>query len=79
MSSAACLEPAIPSNADKEMLLRELADEFGYKLYTKIPTYLLIDHRGDYPVTEAEWFAHRGSAVKAVSYSWKPLEDAPGF
>jgi hypothetical protein len=79
MSSTACLDAIILSNAEKEILLRDLADEFGYKLYSRTPTYILIDHRGDYPVTEAEWFAHRGAAVKAVSYSWTPLEDALRF
>jgi hypothetical protein len=74
MSSTAFLESAILSNTEKETLLRELADEFGYKLYSKTPTYILIDRRGEYPVTEAEWFAHSGAAVKAVSYSWTPLE-----
>ena len=74
MSSTACLDSAIPSNTEKETLLRELADEFGYKLYSRTPTYILIDWRGEYPVTEAEWVAHSGAAVKAVSYSWAPLE-----
>jgi len=79
MSSTACLDSVILSNTEKETLLRELADEFGYKLYSRTPTYILIDNRGDYPVTEAQWLAHRGVAVKAVSYSWKPLEDSPRF
>jgi hypothetical protein len=79
MSSIACLDSVILSNTEKETLLRELADEFGYKLYSKTPTYILIDNRGDYAVTEAQWLAHRGAAVKAVSYSWKPLEDSPRF
>jgi hypothetical protein len=79
MSSTACLDSVILSNTEKETLLRELADEFGYKLYSRTPTYILIDNRGDYPVTEAQWLAHRGAAVKAVSYSWKPLEDSPRF
>jgi hypothetical protein len=79
MPSIACLESVVLSNTEKEALLRELADEFGYKLYSKTPTYLLIDNRGDYPVTESQWLAHRGAAVKAVSYSWKPLEDSPRF
>ena len=35
---------------------------------------MVIDRRGDFPVTEAEWLAHRGAAVKAISYSWKPVE-----
>jgi hypothetical protein len=64
------IESAMLSNTEKATLLRELADEFGYKLYSKTPTYILIDRRGDYPVTEAEWDAHRGAAVKAISYSW---------
>jgi hypothetical protein len=79
MSSAACLDSAISTTTEKETLLRELADEFGYKLYSRTPTYILIDRRGDYPVTEAEWLAHRGSAVKAVNYSWKPLEEPYRF
>jgi hypothetical protein len=79
MSSIACLDSAVLSSMEKEALLRELADEFGYKLYSKTPTYLLIDNRGDYPVTEAQWLGHKGAAVKAVSYSWKPLEDSPRF
>jgi hypothetical protein len=74
MSSTACLDSAILSNTEKETLLRELADEFGYKLYSRTPTYILIDRRGEYPVTEAEWLAHKGAAVKAVSYGWGPLE-----
>lgn len=74
MSSTACLDSATLSNTEKETLLRELADEFGYKLYSRTPTYILIDRRGEYPVTEAEWLAHKGAAVKAVSYSWGPLE-----
>jgi hypothetical protein len=74
MSSTAFLESAIVSNTEKETLLRELADEFGYKLYSKTATYILIDRRGEYPVTEAEWLAHGGAAVRAVSYSWAPLE-----
>ena len=74
MSSTAFLESAFLSNTEKEALLRELADEFGYKLYSRTPTYILIDRRGEYPVTEAEWVAHSGAAVKAVSYSWAPLE-----
>jgi hypothetical protein len=79
MSSIASLDSALLSNTEKVTLLRELAGEFGYRLYSKTPTYILIDRRGDYPVTEAEWFAHRGAAVKAISYSWKPLEDSPRF
>jgi hypothetical protein len=79
MSSIANLESAMLTNTEKATLLRELADEFGYKLYSKTPTYILIDRRGDYPVTEAEWVAHRGAAVKAISYSWKPLEDSARF
>jgi hypothetical protein len=79
MSSIACLDSVILSKTEKETLLRELADEFGYKLYSKAPTYILIDRHGDYPVTEAEWLAHSGTAVKAVSYSWKPLEDSRQF
>jgi hypothetical protein len=74
MSSTACLDSAILSNTEKEALLRELADELGYKLYSRTPTYILIDRRGEYPVTEAEWFAHSGPSVKAVSYGWAPLE-----
>ena len=74
MSSTACLDSAMLSNLEKETLLRELADEFGYKLYSRTPTYILIDRRGEYPVTEAEWLAHKGAAVKAVSYSWGPIE-----
>ena len=79
MSSIASLESAMLSNTEKATLLRELADEFGYKLYSKTPTCILIDRRGDYPVTEAESVAHRGAAVKAISYSWKPLEDSARF
>jgi hypothetical protein len=79
MSSTASLESARLSNTEKATLLRELAGEFGYKLYSKTPTYILIDRRGDYQVTEAEWFAHKGAAVKAISYSWKPLEDPARF
>jgi hypothetical protein len=75
MYSIASLESAMLSNTEKAILLRELAGEFGYRLYSKTPTYILIDRGGDYPVTEAEWFAHKGAAVKAISYSWKPLED----
>lgn len=78
-SSADCPDSTESLETERERLLRELADEFGYKLYSKAPTYILIDRRGDYPVTEAEWLAHRGTAVKAVSYSWKPLEDSPQF
>jgi hypothetical protein len=79
MSSIASLESAMLTNTEKATLLRELADEFGYRLYSKTPTYILIDRGSDYPVTEAEWFAHKGAAVKAISYSWKPLEDAAQF
>ena len=79
MSSIASLESAMLTNTEKATLLRELADEFGYKLYSKTPTYILIDRRGDYPGTEAEWVAHRGAAVKAISYSWKPLDDSARF
>jgi hypothetical protein len=74
MSSTALLDSAILSNTEKETVLRELADELGYKLYSRTPTYILIDHRGEYRVTEAEWLTHSGAAVKAVSYSWGPLE-----
>ncbi len=31
----------------------------------KLPTYILIDRRGEYPVTEAEWLAHGGAAVRS--------------
>lgn len=76
MSSTVCLDSAILSNVEKEHLLHELADELGYKLYSKMPTYTLIDRRGDYQqVTEAEWLAHKGAAVKAVSYAWKPFDE----
>jgi hypothetical protein len=79
MSSIAGLESALLSNTEKATLLRELADEFVYKLYSKTLTYILIDRRGDYPVTETEWVAHRGTAVNAISYSWRPLEDSARF
>jgi hypothetical protein len=41
MSSIASLESAMLTNTEKATLLRELADEFGYKLYSKTPTYIL--------------------------------------
>jgi hypothetical protein len=39
MSSIASLESAMLTNTEKATLLRELADEFGYKLYSKTPAY----------------------------------------
>jgi hypothetical protein len=78
MSATAVLESAILSHFEKETLLRDLADEFGYKLYSRTPTYLLIDRSGENPVTEAEWHAHEGRAVRAVSYRWTPLDSFAG-
>jgi hypothetical protein len=71
MSSAATLDSAILPNAEKERLLHELADELGYRVSK--PTYFLISGRGNRQMTEAEWLAHKGAEVKAVS--WRPVSE----
>jgi hypothetical protein len=71
MPSTASLDSAILSKVEKERLLHELADELGYRVSK--PTYLLISGRGNRQISEAEWFAHKGSEVKAVS--WRPVSE----
>jgi hypothetical protein len=36
------------SNSEKETLLRELADEFGYELMSKVANYSFINRRGTF-------------------------------
>ena len=71
MSSTASVDSAIWSTVEKERLLHELADELGYRVSK--PTYFLITGRGDRQISEAEWLAHQGAEVKAVS--WRPVSE----
>jgi hypothetical protein len=43
-----CLDPDVLPNADKETLLRELADEFGYELMSKVANYSFINRLGTF-------------------------------
>jgi hypothetical protein len=70
MSSATLVSAAL-SNEEKERLLHELADELGYRVSK--PTYFLITGHGDRQMTEADWLAHDGAEVKAVS--WRPVSE----
>jgi hypothetical protein len=45
------------SNTDRERLLRELADEFGYELMSKVANYSFINRLG---------FDHKGSSGKQL-------------
>jgi hypothetical protein len=48
MSSTAYLDSAILSSTEKETLLRELADEFGYELMSKVANYSFINRLGTF-------------------------------
>jgi hypothetical protein len=42
------IDSAAPANTDREQLLRELANEFGYELMSKVANYSFINRLGTF-------------------------------